>query len=191
MLRTIGAFSRYTNSLNSLKPNTMKKLIALSLLLMAFISVESLAQDKKPASPKETVEGTIDGTKITIVYHRPSVKGRKVMGELVPFGQVWRTGANDATTITFDKAVTIEGKTLAAGTYSLFTIPTENEWTIIFNSEAKQWGAYKYNDKNDVLRVTVKPAKVDFTELFTISIAKNSVNIVWENTSASFNVKKG
>lgn len=169
----------------------MKKLLALSLLLMAFVSVESLAQDKKPASPKETVEGSIDGTKVTIVYHRPSVKGRKVMGDLVPFGQVWRTGANDATTITFDKAVTIEGKTLAAGTYSLFTIPTENEWTIIFNSEAKQWGAYKYNDKNDVLRVSVKPAKVDFTELFTISIVKNSVNIVWENTSASFSVKKG
>lgn len=191
MLRTIGAFSRYMNSLNSLKPNIMKKLLALSLLLMAFVSVESLAQDKKPASPKETVEGSIDGTKVTIVYHRPSVKGRKVMGDLVPFGQVWRTGANDATTITFDKAVTIEGKTLAAGTYSLFTIPTENEWTIIFNSEAKQWGAYKYNDKNDVLRVSVKPAKVDFTELFTISLGKNAVNIVWENTSASFSVKKG
>jgi Protein of unknown function (DUF2911) len=191
MLRTIGAFSRYISKLNSLKPNTMKKLLALSLLLMAFVSVESLAQDKKPASPKEIVEGSIDGAKVTIVYHRPSVKGRKVMGELVPFGQVWRTGANDATTITFDKAVIIEGKSLAAGTYSLFTVPTENEWTIIFNSEAKQWGAYKYNDKNDVLRVSVKPAKVDFTELFTISIDKNSVNIAWENTSASFSVKKG
>ncbi len=91
----------------------MKKLLALSLLLMAFVTVESLGQDKKPASPKETVEGTIDGAKVTIVYHRPSVKGRKVMGDLVPFGQVWRTGANDATTITFDKAVTIEGKALA------------------------------------------------------------------------------
>lgn len=169
----------------------MKKLIALSLLLMAFVTVESLAQDKKPASPKETAEGTIDGTKVTIVYHRPSVKGRKVMGDLVPFGQVWRTGANDATTITFDKAVTIEGKALPAGTYSLFTIPTENEWTIIFNSEAKQWGAYKYNDKNDVLRVSVKPGKAEFTELFTISVDKNAVNIVWENTSASFKVKKG
>ncbi|WP_246011890.1 DUF2911 domain-containing protein [Chryseotalea sanaruensis] len=126
-----------------------------------------------------------------MVYHRPSVKGRKVMGDLVPFGQVWRTGANDATTITFDKAVTIEGKALAAGTYSLFTIPTENEWTIIFNSEAKQWGAYKYNDENDVLRVNVKPGKAEFTELFTISVDKGSVNILWENTSASFKVKKG
>ncbi len=169
----------------------MKNLLSLALLFVALATVQSIAQDKKPASPKETVEGSIDGTKVSIVYHRPSAKGRKVMGDLVPFGQVWRTGANDATTITFDKAVSIEGKTLAAGTYSLFTIPGENEWTVIFNSEPKQWGAYKYDEKKDVLRVKVKPGKVDFTETFTISIDKNGVNMSWENTSASFKIKKG
>jgi hypothetical protein len=169
----------------------MKNLTQLALILLAFISVDALAQDKKPASPKETVQGTIDGANVSVVYGRPSVKGRKIMGELVPFGQVWRTGANEATTITFDKPVTVEGKALAAGTYGLFTIPGENEWTIIFNKDAKQWGAYKYNQADDVLRVTVKSSKADFTETFTIATDKNGVSMTWENTSATVKIKKG
>lgn len=169
----------------------MKNLTHLALILLAFITVDALAQDKKPASPKETVEGTIDGIKTSIVYCRPSAKGRKVMGELVPFGQVWRTGANEATTITFDKPVTVEGKALAAGTYSLFTIPGENEWTVIFNKDTKQWGAYNYKQADDVLRVTVKPSKADFTETFTIAADKGGVSMKWENTSASVKIKKG
>jgi hypothetical protein len=169
----------------------MKKFTTLALVLLAFITIDGLAQDKKPASPKETVEGTIDGAKVSIVYSRPSVKGRKVMGDLVPFGQVWRTGANEATTIEFDKPVTIEGKTLAAGKYSLFTIPTENEWTIIFNKDTKQWGAFNYKESDDVLRVTIKSGKADFTETFTISAEKDGVTLKWENTAATFKVKKG
>lgn len=169
----------------------MKKIATVALLLMAFITVDGLAQDKKPASPKETITGTIDGTNVSITYCRPSARGRKIMGDLVPFGQVWRTGANEATTITFDKAVTVEGKTLAAGTYSLFTIPGETEWTVIFNKDTKQWGAYNYKQSDDVLRVTVKPGKADFTETFTISTDKDGVSIQWENTSASIKVKKG
>jgi hypothetical protein len=169
----------------------MKNLTHLALILFAFITVDALAQDKKPASPKETVEGTIDGTKVSVVYCRPSAKGRKIMGDLVPFGQVWRTGANEATIITFDKPVTVEGKALAAGTYSLFTIPGENEWTVIFNKDTKQWGAYNYKQADDVLRVTVKPLKADFTETFTIATDKEGVSIKWENTSASIKVKKG
>lgn len=169
----------------------MKKFTTLALVLLAFITIDGLAQDKKPASPKETIEATIDGTKVSIVYCRPSVKGRKVMGDLVPFGQVWRTGANEATTIEFDKPVTIEGKTLAAGKYALFTIPTENEWTIIFNKDTKQWGAYNYKDSDDVLRVTVKSGKADFTETFTIAAEKDGVTLKWENTAATFKVKKG
>lgn len=169
----------------------MKKFTTLALVLLAFITVEGLAQDKKPASPKETVDATIDGAKVSIVYCRPSAKGRKVMGDLVPFGQVWRTGANEATTIEFDQPVTIEGKTLAAGKYALFTIPTENEWTIIFNKDAKQWGAYNYKESDDVLRVKVKSGKADFTEMFSISADKDGVTLKWENTAASFKVKKG
>lgn len=169
----------------------MKKITTLALLFMAFITLEGLAQDKKPASPQEKVEATLDGTKVSIVYCRPSAKGRKIMGDLVPYGQVWRTGANEATTIEFDKPVTIEGKPLAAGKYSLFTIPTVDEWTIIFNKDNKQWGAYNYKDKDDALRVTVKPTKSDFTETFTISTEKNNVTMKWENTTVVFKVKKG
>ncbi len=167
----------------------MKKLKSIALLIMAFITVEGLAQEK-PLSPKETVEGTIDGTKVSIVYCRPSAKGRKMLGEKEPYGQVWRTGANEATTIEFDKPVTIEGKTLPAGKYALFTIPNETEWTIIFNKEVKQWGAYKYKEKDDALRVSVKPLKTDFVETFTIAVEKAAVNLKWETTSVSFGVKK-
>ncbi len=168
----------------------MKKITSLALVLFAFMSVEGMAQEK-PLSPKETVDGSIDGTKVTIVYSRPSARGRKMLGEKEPFGQVWRTGANDATTIEFDKAVTIEGKTLAAGKYALFTIPGEKEWTIIFNKDPKQWGAYKYKESDDVLRVNVKPGKADFTETFTIAIEKDGVNLKWETTSVTFKIKKG
>ena len=168
----------------------MKKITSLALVLLAFMSVEGLAQEK-PLSPKETVEGSIDGTKVSIVYSRPSARGRKMLGDKEPFGQVWRTGANEATTIEFDKAVTIEGKSLPAGKYALFTIPGENEWTIIFNKEPKQWGAYKYKESDDVLRVAVKSAKTDFTETFTIAVQKDGVNLKWETTSVTFKVKKG
>lgn len=170
---------------------SMKKSLTIISLLLLFVALETLAQDKKPLSPKETVEGSIDGTKVSIVYCRPSARGRKMLGEKEPYGQVWRTGANDATTIEFDKPVTIEGKTLAAGKYALFTIPGENEWTIIFNKDAKQWGAYSYKEADDVLRVNVKPAKADFTETFTIAVQKDAINLKWETTSVSFSVKKG
>ncbi len=112
------------------------------------------------------------------------------MGGLVPYAEVWRTGANAATTIEFSKAAKIEGKDLPAGKYELFTIPGENEWVIIFQKYAKQWGHYSYKKENDVLRVTVKPQKAsEFVETFKISIGKNDVNMKWENTSVSFNVK--
>lgn len=168
----------------------MKKIQSLFIILIAFISLPALSQDKKPASPKETLNATLDGVKTTIVYHRPSAKGRKVMGDLVPFGQVWRTGANDATTIEFSTAVTIEGKTLPAGKYSLFTIPGASEWIVIFNKDAKQWGAYDYKEKEDALRVSTKSNNVDFTETFTIAEEAGSIIIKWENTSIALKVKK-
>ncbi len=101
----------------------------------------------------------------------------------MPYGKVWRTGANDATTITFDKAVKIQGKTLAAGTYALFTIPTEKEWTVIFNSDTKQWGACEYNQKKDVLRVTVQPTTTQkaFERLtFLIEDDENAICLHWD-----------
>jgi hypothetical protein len=166
----------------------MKRIVFLMLTLISVVSL-AVAQEK-PASPKAEAEGVAGAAKVKIVYCQPSARGRKIMGGLVPFGEVWRTGANEATTIEFDKPVKLEGKDIPAGKYALFTIPTENEWTIIINKDNKQWGAYKYNDKDDVLRVKVKPAKTDaFVETFTISVVKDQVQLKWENTAVAFKVK--
>ncbi len=170
----------------------MKKMISFVVVLLMFASVEGIAQDKKPLSPKETVNGTIDGTTVEIVYCSPSARGRKMLGDKEPYGKVWRTGANAATTIKFDKAVTIEGKALEAGTYALFTIPDENEWVIIFNKKTDQWGAYDYDKHKDqdALRVTVKTGKTtSFVETFTISVGKDQISLQWENTAVAFKVK--
>lgn len=171
----------------------MKQLLTFLFIGLTLLSVESIAQgDKKPLSPKETVTGSIDGAAIEIIYSRPSARGRKMIGGVEPLGKVWRTGANDATTIEFKKAVVIEGKQLAAGKYALFTIPNESEWVIIFNKKTDQWGAYDYDKHKDkdALRVTVKPVKSkDFIETFTIAIDKNAINLSWENTIVAFKVK--
>ena len=152
----------------------MKKLKSLLLVIFATASFVQA----QPASPKAEVEGSIGTTKVKIVYCRPSAKGRKIMGGLVPFGEVWRTGANAATTIEFDKAVKIEDKDLPAGKYELFTIPNADEWTIIIQKYGKQMGAFTYKKENDVLRVNVKPAKTDaFVETFTISTGKDNVEM--------------
>lgn len=148
------------------------------------------AQDKKPLSPKETVTAKVGGANVEIVYSRPSSRGRTMIGGNEAYGQVWRTGANEATTIQFDKAVKIEGKELPAGKYALFTIPGEKEWVVIFNKDHKQWGAYNYKESDDVLRVTVpakKPSK--FVETFSIRTDKDQVILEWENSAVAFNVK--
>lgn len=161
----------------------------LSLAAVVMLSEVVLAQEK-PLSPKETVDAKLGSAKTTIVYCRPSARGRKMLGGKEPFGQVWRTGANEATTIEFDKPVKIEGKDLPAGKYALFTIPGENEWTIIFNKTANQWGAYDYKQTDDALRVTVKPSKTDtFVETFTITPKKDQIDLDWENTHVAFKVK--
>ncbi len=167
----------------------MKKTFFALLTLMIAMVLNVSAQEK-PSSPKETVKGSIDGSNVEIVYCKPSARGRKMLGEKEPYGQVWRTGANDATTIEFDKNVKIEGKDLPKGKYELFTIPGETEWVIIIQKFGKQWGAYSYKDSNDVLRVTVKAGKTPaFVETFSITVDKGAVNLTWENTAVSFKVK--
>lgn len=168
----------------------MKKV---SLLLFVFctslLAVETQAQEK-PLSPKETVTAKIDGVETEIVYCRPSARGRKMIGGKEPYGKVWRTGANAATTIEFDKPVKIEGKSLPAGKYALFTIPNEDEWTIIINKDFNQQGAYNYDEKKDVLRVSVKPKKTEqFVETFTIKPEKDRVTMKWEDTEVAFKVQ--
>ena len=166
----------------------MKRFTFLMLALVTALS-SSFAQEK-PASPQATATGKIGAANVKIVYCQPSARGRKIMGGLVPYGEVWRTGANEATTIEIDKPVKIEGKDLAAGKYSLFSIPGENEWTIIINKDSKQWGAYKYKQEDDVLRVTVKPTKAAApVETFNIAVGKDDVQLKWENTAVAFKVK--
>lgn len=159
--------------------------------MITFLSVVSLAcaQDK-PASPKAETSGKVGAATVKITYCQPSARNRKIMGGLVPYGEVWRTGANEATTVEFDKPVKFEGKDVPAGKYALFTIPGENEWTVILNKETKQWGAYKYNEKDDLLRVKVKPTKTPaFVETFNISTGKDEIVLKWENTAVPVKVK--
>ncbi len=173
----------------------MKKL-AFTLLLatgLLFNAQHADAQIKlPPASSTQFIIQDLGISQVSIIYQRPNIKGRKVFGDLVPYNQIWRTGANNATNITFQDEVKIEGQTLAAGTYAMFTIPTEKEWTIIFNSNAKQWGAYTYDKADDVLRVKVKPIQLkDKVESFTISFddvndQHMKTSLAWENTKVSF-----
>ena len=149
-------------------------------ILTLLISVFAEAQEKK-ASPAESASGIINGSEITINYGSPSVRDRTIWGELVPFDKVWRAGANDATTFETSKDITVAGQKLKAGKYSFFIIPGKDKEIVIFNSDVKQWGAYDYKDKKDVLRVTVKPtAKNESTEKLVYAINKDNVTLSWE-----------
>ena len=148
------------------------------------------AAQKKMASPAETVTGKINGATITIKYGSPSVNGREIWGQLVPFGKVWRAGANDATTFETDKEITVEGSKLPAGIYSFFVIPGQKECVIIFSKQAKQWGAYNYKENEDQLRVKVAPiAKTDNTEKLSYAISNYAVSLAWANWDIVLKVK--
>ena len=139
-------------------------------------------------SPHETVKATIDGATITVEYGRPSMKGRKVMGELVPFGKVWRTGADEATTLTTDKELQIGGTIVPAGKYTLYTLPGQTDWQLIVNKQTGQWGT-EYDQKQDLGRVPLKKTATSApVEQLTISVDKNPaggglLRIAWENTA--------
>ncbi|MEH6304859.1 DUF2911 domain-containing protein [Olivibacter sp. CPCC 100613] len=168
---------------------------AVFLLALSVSTVDhAFSQELKmpAASSKQVITQDLGISQITLSYARPNVKGRKIFGSLEPYGSVWRTGANGATTLTFSGAVIIDGKTIPAGTYGLFTIPNKNEWTIILNKDSKQWGAYEYKETDDVLRFHVKPMQTkNKVETFTISFpevtaTEATLHIAWENTAVSF-----
>lgn len=168
----------------------MKLLRKIHFSLIALLIVNFINAQDKPTSTKEVVTGKINGATITINYGSPSVKGREIWGKLVPFNQVWRAGANDATTFETDKEVLIEGAKLPAGKYSFFIIPNDKECTIIFNKEAKQWGAYKYKEKEDQLRVVVKPLVVrSNSEKLTYEINSYTLSLNWDNWSIPIQIK--
>ena len=155
-----------------------------ALALMAFVAFSATAQEK--ASPAKVAEGTAAGAKITINYSSPAVKGRVIWGDLVPMGQVWRAGADEATTFTTSKDITVQGQKLPAGTYSFFIIPGESESTFIFNKVAKQWGAYNYDAKQDVLRVNVPSQQTStMEERLIYEVKPDGFEVRWEYGKAA------
>ena len=171
---------------------TMIKSIAL-LSTAICISVSAMAQDaaKPKPSPAAVATGVINKATITINYGSPAVKGRTIWGGLEKYDVVWRAGANDATTFETDKDIKVEGKMLPAGKYSFFLIPrASGTWTAIFNKEPKQWGAYKYEEAKDQLRVDVKTkALADTQERLVYKINKNNFALEWDKISVPVMVK--
>jgi hypothetical protein len=172
---------------------TTKSILRLVTFILAlFLTKHLFAQEKKErASPPAKVSATVAGSTITVNYGQPSVKGRKIWGDLVPYNKVWRTGANEATTFETSKDIKVEGILLPAGKYALFTIPGETEWTFIFNKTANQWGAYSYDEKQDQLRIKVKPQKTaTLNEQLTFYIENNKVLFRWEYLEAGFKISE-
>jgi hypothetical protein len=185
----------------------MKKISGLFIALFFFCSTSVFAQLTLPReSQRQEIAQTVGDAKVSIVYHRPNIKARKVWGCettdvvpkannlypcLVPYGQVWRAGANENTTIEFSRDVSINGQPLAAGKYGFHAIPGKNEWTLIFSKDNDKWGSFTYDDKKDALRVRVKPAKAEMQETLTYdfqNVTANSGQIVlrWEKIAVPF-----
>ena len=163
----------------------------LALLWCALPGAAQAQEALKPIpSPLGMATFKYEDLYVKVTYGRPHKRGREIFGAMEPYGKVWRTGANQATEITITKDVTFGGKKLAAGTYTLFTIPEKNEWTIILNSDLGQWGAYNYNEKMDVLRVDAAVSQTDLVyEPFTIEIEQKEDEIhlimMWDKTKVA------
>ena len=170
-------------------------------LLVVILALPAQAQKRDGTlprtSPNAAVSFTAGVTEITVSYGAPSVRGRTVFGDLEPYGEVWRAGANEATTVTFSTDVEVEDEPLEAGTYGLFAIPGEDEWTFIFNRVADQWGAYNYDEAEDALRVTVEAEEAPFRETMAFYFddyeaedGEHEVDVVlhWAETRAAFEV---
>lgn len=176
----------------------MKLSIKSVMLFVALLGAVDFANAQGAKFPQPSSGQTIIQDfglgKITLTYSRPNVKGRKIFGGMEPMGVVWRNGANAATRIKFTDAVKIEGKDLPAGEYGLFSIPGKNEWTVIFNKIADQWGAYEYKESDDVLRIKVKTIalkdKVETLSMQFSAVSETSaqLNMMWENSAYSINI---
>lgn len=182
-----------------MKSTHTNRVLALALVGL-FMSVMAIAQGDKASrpSPPATATGKIKDATVTITYSSPSVKGRNVWdpeGKLAPYGKVWRAGANEATIFETDKEIKFEGKSLAAGKYSLFAIPGEKEWKIILNSQVGQWGIKRGGEANrdpanDVLTVDIKPRKsATMNEKLAYEVTSNGVVLKWENVEVPISIK--
>ncbi|GAA4298718.1 DUF2911 domain-containing protein [Nibribacter koreensis] len=177
--------------MKTLKTNSL----LLTVLFLLTMTASVLAQDAKPkASPAMAATGKVGKATLTINYSSPSVKGRTIWGELVPYNKAWRAGANEATTFITDKDIMVEGKMLKAGKYSLFAVPSEKEWQIIFNSQTGQWGTTRqganFDPANTVLTVTVMPKKsAKMYESLTYDINAKGFSLLWENLEIPVAIK--
>lgn len=177
-----------------LSTGSVLALVALSGSLYAPIAEsQSLAVSLPRDSQRAVVSQRLGVTDVTITYHRPLVKGRKIWGSLVPFGEVWRAGANENTTFEVTDPVTIEGQPLAKGTYGLHAIPTADSWTLIFSRNATSWGSYSYDKGEDALRVTVKPVASEHKEALAyefddVKPGSAVVSLRWEKLAVPFRV---
>ncbi|HVW96831.1 MAG TPA: DUF2911 domain-containing protein [Mucilaginibacter sp.] len=171
------------------------KFRALPMFVCALLMSSAVMAQKPVASPRDSVSGTVAGATVKIAYGSPAVKGRQIFGGLVPYDKVWRTGANTMSTFETSKAIKVQGKTLPAGKYSLFTTPGEKEWKIIFNSVTGQWGIKRDGSANDdpakdVLVVTAKPMKSNaMHERLTFEINKKGFVLLWDNTAVPVSLK--
>ncbi|HEY0513170.1 MAG TPA: DUF2911 domain-containing protein [Thermoanaerobaculia bacterium] len=171
--------------------------MALAAGLLFFLAAgAALAQqlDLPRPSPNASVTQTVGVTDITIKYSRPGVKGRQIWGKVVPYGEVWRTGANENTTIKFSTPVKIDGHELPAGVYGLQTIPTQGDWTVIFSKDANEWGAFSYKEADDALRIQARPLPAELRERMAFDfddVTDTSARIVlhWEKLMVPFTVE--
>ena len=173
-----------------------KKIVLLTSLLLTVTALAS-AQDKnkRPSPPAQAQCKFSDGKTITVDYSSPRAKGRKIFGDLVPYGEVWRTGANEATTFVTDANLSVGGKDVPAGSYTIFTVPNADKWTLIVNKKTGEWGIpYKY-EADELARVDMKVSPTSSpVENFTIALrsmgANCTLNISWENTQASVSISE-
>jgi hypothetical protein len=172
----------------------MKVTGILSFVLLSTAALSQVAEKPRP-SPTAIASVRYKDSYVKITYGRPSKNGRTIFGQLVPFGQVWRAGANEATEVTITRDIKIDGNDLKAGTYALFIIPEKDKWTIVFNADLGMWGAYNYNQKMDVLRldVPVTPVTDVVYEQFTIAIDqkndKADVVMAWDQTKTTIPIQ--
>lgn len=162
----------------------------IAIILIGDIALIALIFFTERPSPTSTVVATVGGAQLEVVYCQPQRNEREIFGGLVPYSEVWRTGANEATTFSVDKDITFGGEPLAAGTYSLFTIPEPDSWTVVLNETAEQWGAFDYDAGKDVLRVEASTKELGIgLEYFTISFDDAEEGAIlsfrWDTTSVS------
>ncbi|MDZ7689613.1 MAG: DUF2911 domain-containing protein [Balneolaceae bacterium] len=180
-----------------IKATLLTGILAITLMGLSFQQAQAQERANKESrvSPNAAVSQTIGTTDVTITYGRPSLKGRQVFGGLEPYGEVWRTGANEATTITFSNDVLIEGQKLEAGTYGLFTVPGKEDWTVIFNNVPNQWGAFDYDSSEDALRVQVQPEMAPTMEQLIfyfedVSEGSGTAVMHWSNVKVPFTIEE-